>query len=272
MTNVLRSILLCGAAALTLALASGCGSDDPVTPGTGGNGDTYVKYNEGDKFTYDRYTRDASNQKDPASKETVVWTVLKANQTIGGRSGVSVVVEQAYMTDGTTPNGDADTLYFQSATDGKLYQYNLLRSVVKRIPGAQIFVDSVPPRWIQISDTKSSSAGSWVALDGGLVRDTISLLGTSLAIDFNMLASHKGTQAITVPKGSYTNSVHTDHSVIIGIASQLVNSRDTLTLGYDVSPTDGIVHQSLGSKSINVVSAQQVPGFDLELKSVARKQ
>lgn len=271
MTNVLRSILLCGAAALTLAVASGCGSDDPVTPSTG-NGDTYVKYNEGDKFTYDRYARDANNNKDASSKDVVVWTVLQTNQSIGGRSGVSVIAEQAFMADGTTPNGTADTLYLQSGTDGKLYQYNLLRSVVKRIPGAQIFVDSVPPRWIQISDTKSASAGSWVSLDGGLVRDTIALLGTSLAIDFNMLASHKGTQAITVPKGSYTNSVHTDHSVIIGIVSPLATSRDTLTLGYDVSPTDGIVHQSLASKTINIVSSQQVPGFDLELRSVARKQ
>ena len=271
MTNLLRSVLLGGVLALTLAVASGCGDDEPANPG-GSSGDTYAKYNEGDKFTYDRYTRDANNQKDPASKEVVVWTVLSANQSIGGRSGVSVISEQAYGTDGVTPNGTPDTLYIQSSSDGKLYQYNLLRSVVKRIPGAEIFVDSVPPRWIQISDTKSTASGSWVSLDGGLVRDTISLLGTSLAIDFNMLATHKGTQSITVPKGSYTNSVHTDHSVIIGISSSLVNSRDTLTLGYDVSPTDGIVHQSLGSKTINVVSAQQVPGFDMELKSVARKQ
>jgi len=270
MKKILQSIVLCGAAILTMTLASGCGDDDPVTPPVnGGDTTTYVKFAQGDTFTYDRYNRDSANVKQTNSKNVVVWTVLNTNQTIGGRSNVTVIAEQVYEADGVTATAERDTLYMQSGTDGKLYQYNLLRSVIKRIPSAEAFLDSVPPNWIQISNTKSTTASSWVSLEGGTLTRTVTLLGFPAEITFTMNATHAGKQSITVPSGTYATSVHTDHNVGISIVSQFLTARDTLALSYDVSPKDGIVHQSLASKQTNL--GQPVPGFDLELRSVVRK-
>jgi hypothetical protein len=260
----------CIAAVAAFALA-GCSSDTTTNP-TPTTADT-LKFSQGDKFTYNYYPRGTDNQNQTTSKQVKVWTVLSSGQTIGGRSGVSVIGEDTYQSDGTTSTGEHDTLYFQAAADGKLYQYNLMRSVVKRIQGAGAFLDSVPAAWIEISESKTKTATTWSSTGGSPLRDTVTapVVG-QVRITLSMDAIHTGTQSVTVPKATYTDAVHTDQKVVVDIKSQLLNSNDSLMLHYDVSAKDGIVRQMLDSKAVNLTgSAIDVPGFDMQLVSVTRK-
>ncbi|MEO5931411.1 MAG: hypothetical protein ABIR47_15870 [Candidatus Kapaibacterium sp.] len=260
----------CIAAVAAFALA-GCSSDTPTNP-TPTTADT-LKFSQGDKFTYNYYPRGTDNQNQTTSKQVKVWTVLSSGQTIGGRSGVSVVGEDTYQSDGTTATGEHDTLYFQAAADGKLYQYNLMRSVVKRIQGAQVFLDSVPAAWIEISESKTKTATTWSSTGGAPLRDTVTapVVG-QVRITLSMDAAHTGTQSVTVPKATYTDAVHTNQKVVVDIQSQLLNSNDSLMLHYDVSAKDGIVRQILDSKAVSLTGSPiDVPGFDMQLVSVTRK-
>lgn len=266
MRNLLKYVAIACMAAVVL---TGCG-DDPVdsNPGT-----SRLTFKQNDKFTYNYYTRNSDNQRDASTKQVKIWTVTSVDQSVGGRTGVAVIAEQTFQADGTTPTGERDTFYLQTASDGKIYQYNLLRSVAKRIPGAEIFVDSVPPAWIQISNTAATSATTWSATGGAPVSGTVSVLGFSTTITLAMNASHKGTQSVTVPKGTMTGSVHTDHAVGITAATQFATSSDTLTVGYDVSATEGIARQFLNSKTVSLLSSDRpVPGFEMELVSAVRVQ
>lgn len=266
MRNLLKYVAIACMAAIVLA---GCG-DDPVDP-TPGN--SRITFKQNDRFTYNYYTRNDANQRDESTKQVKVWTVTGVDQSIGGRTGVAVIAEQTFQADGTTPTGERDTFYIQSAADGKLYQYNLLRSVAKRIPGAELFIDSVPPTWIQISNTGATDATTWSATGGSPVSAQIQILNTTATISLAMNAVHKGTQSVTVPKGTMTGSVHTDHSVIISASTQFGSSSDTLTVSYDVSATEGIARQVLNSAVISLLSTDRpVPGFEMELVSSVRVQ
>lgn len=268
MKNLLKYLAFAGIVAVAV---SGCG-DDPVNP-PDNNGGGQFTFKQNDKFTYNSYTRNEANVRDNSSKQVKVWTVMQINQTMGGQTGVAVIDEQTFDATGTTPTGARDTFYLRTATDGKVYQYNLLRSVVKRIQGAEMFVDSVPAGWIQISNTSATGATTWSATGGSPVSGTVTLLGAPITINLSMPATHAGTQSVTVPKGTISNSVHTDHKVIIGLTSPLGNGTDSLSLGYDVSSTEGIVRQTLASKQISLaVINQMVPGFEMELVSSVRGQ
>lgn len=269
MKNLLKYLAFAGLVAVAV---SGCG-DDPVDPPGGGNGGGTFTFKQNDKFTYNSYTLNEANTRETASKQVKVWTVMQINQNIGGQSGVAVIDEQTFDAAGTTPIGARDTFYLRAASDGKVYQYNLLRSVVKRIPGAEVFVDSVPAGWIQISNTASTGATTWSATGGAPVTGTVTLLGAPITITLSMPATHAGTQSVTVPKGTIANSVHTDHKVILALNSQLGSGTDTLGLAYDFSSTEGLVKQKLPSTQVSLaVINQMVPGFEMELVSSVRGQ
>ncbi len=268
MRNLLKYLAVAGLVAVAV---SGCG-DDPVNP-PDNNGGGQFSFKQNDKYTYNFYTRDENNQRNGDSKQVKVWTVMQVNETVGGRSGVTVIDEQTFAADGVTPTGERDTFYLQTASDGKIYQYNLLRSVVKRIPGAEIFIDSVPPAWIQISNTSITGTSAWEATGSSPVSGTVSVLGFPTTITLTMPATHKGTQSVTVPKGTIANSVHTDHQATIAASNQFGSSKDSLGVGYDISSTEGIVRQTLTSKTVALLSLDQpVPGFEMELVSSVRTQ
>jgi hypothetical protein len=269
MKNSLKCLFLAGAASM---LVAGCSSDSPVTPPTTNN-QTYVQFKANDKYTYNYYPHDINNNRESGGKLVKVWTILSVNQTVGGRSGVAVVQETTYQSDGVTPVGVADTFDFQSGTDGKFSQYNLLQTVVKRIPSSSAFLGNVPVLWVQIGDTKTASPTTWDATCQGAITDTVSILGFSAAVTFAMIASHKGKVVDTVPSGVYTNAFRTDHKVLINVNADALSmhSMDTLNLSFDITPELGIVRQSLGSRVFSA-SSQEVPGFDMELVSVTHAQ
>lgn len=256
-----------GVAAFLFAvlILAGCSSDSPTTPTD--TDPTAVSFKANQKWTFHYYDRDAANARVSSSKKVKVWTVLKVDQTVGGRSGVAVVEEAAFDSTGVTKQGLADTFYFESKTaDGAFSQYNLLRNVLKRIDGAALFLDSVPQRWILVGNTKKTDAGTWDAIDGGgPIERTVTISGFPVTITFAMNATHKGKQAVTVPKAAYDKSFHTDQRV--RITNSLYNTSDTLTLGYDISPKDGVLRQVLNSGAV-FNGGMQITGFEMELVSV----
>jgi hypothetical protein len=271
MKQLLKCLVLAGMASMVVV---GCSDDSPTTPTNNNTGDpTSVTFKANDKFTYDYYPHDVNDYRDNSGKQVKVWTVLGVNQSIGDRTGVAVVQEATFQADGVTPVGPPDTFDFHSGTDGKFSQYNLLQTVVKRIPGATSFLGEVPVKWVQIGDTKTATATTWDAIGGGPIVDTVSILGYNAQVTFAMNASHKGKQSVTVPSGTYANAFHTDHKVLIDVDADALNmhSKDTLNLSFDITPQLGIVRQSLSSR-VFLAFSQQVPGFDMELVSVTHAQ
>ncbi len=255
---------------IAAALVAGCSDDGTSNPPPTPADTTYMKYDTGSTYTYNYYERDASNQRVEATKQVKVWKVLKINQTTGERGGVTVIQEVSYDGTGTTPTGAVDTFYVQSTSEGEVSQYNLLRSVVKRIPGGEIFLDSVPPKWILIGNTKRPTAGTWDAIDGGKIINTVAIATIPTTVTLAMNAAHAGKQSVTVPKETIADSYHTDHKMVITTESAVFNSKDTFNISYDVSPKYGIVRQVLKSATF-LNGSQTIPGFEMELVAVTKR-
>ncbi|HVZ38205.1 MAG TPA: hypothetical protein VHI13_02935 [Candidatus Kapabacteria bacterium] len=264
--------VLIGAFATTLvALALAACSNTPTGTTPTGTDTGYVKFNTNDKFTFNYYPHDNSDARVESAKQVKVWTVLKVDQSYNDRSGVTVIEEVTFNGTGTTATGQRDTFYFQSSKNGEVSQSDLLHAVVKRIPGGDQFLDSIPKNWIKLTNTKLDKDSTWQSMDDGTVTNTVAILTYPTTITISMLADHKGKQPVTVPNGSYTNSYHTDHSMLVRTSSTnplLTSSRDSFNIAYDFSPRDGMVKQWL--KSTTFFGSQQIPGFDMELVSVQR--
>lgn len=252
----------------------GCSDEKTVDPPVVDS--SYIKFKANDSFTFNYYERDAQNARIDASKQVKVWTVLSINQTIGDeragtvRGGVAVIREVTYDGTGTTPMGTPDTFYIHATSEGEVAQYNLLRSVVKRIPGGEIFLDSVPAKWILIGDTKKNGAATWDAIEGGRITNAVAILTIPTTVTLAMNATHEGKVTSTVPKGTYTDAYRTDHKMIITTESSVFNSKDTLNISYELNAKDGILRQSLRSALI-LSGSQQIPGFEMELVSATHQ-
>lgn len=269
----------------------GCGDDDTPTVSV----NQYLKFNVGDKFTYNYYDRDATNARDESSKEVRVWTVLQTDITMFNRDVVTEMQQIRYEADGTTPI-DTSMVYFVANGQGQLQHYNVLKTIVGQFSSEtlnlQPVINQIPDTWIQVSDTKSPSALSWnapniidvslndVEITGGETIDAKLQMGVS--------SSHKGKMATAVAAGTYDDAFVTDHSVPVSILGNedktiggIINIqkgdpliRDTMALHYAVSISGGILSMEMDSKTTSLVPmpllTYPVPGFEMELTAVTR--
>lgn len=278
-------------ALVTLALFSiamiGCGDDAPTI-----NVNNYLKFNAGDKFTYDYYDRDASNARDESSKKVLVWTVLRTDINFDGRNGVSEIQQIRYEADGTTPT-DTTLLYFLANGQGQLQQYNLLQTVIRQFSSATFdlgpVIDQMPDTWIQISDTKSPNALTWTFPELQTTLQDINVMSLATIdakLKMSVSSNHKGKMDHTVVAGTYTDAFITDHQTPTGILAAETKTigpvtindgdqiiQDSMTLHYAVSITGGILSHSMDSKQATVIplgAPYPVNGFEMELTSVTR--
>jgi hypothetical protein len=270
-----KLLLTCLAAGSVLLGVAGCSSGNTVAPIEGSQ---YLKYGKGDMMTYEVYDRDAANARVDASKSIRVWTVLDTGITYQNKSGVARIEEINYQADGTTETS-RDTIYVLSGEDGKVYQYNLLGSMVARISVAKDFADSVPKSWVWIGDIKDTGPLSW--LSAGTVQFNMTVQTITAKATVSMNASHVGKKSVTVNDSTFANAFHTDHTLLVsatpvsGGTTQLLN--DSLAIHYDIDITAGIVKQTMDSKSVSV-TAPGVPipipvpvtGFEMNLKSYTK--
>lgn len=110
----IRSQLIPAIAALSVGLATltGCKSD-PASPGNDVNTDPIVAPKQGSTFTYNVYKTDSTNKKVPGSDETVIYTVVSTNLTLGGKSNVLLF---------TSDRSDSGYIHYESNGDVAIYQ------------------------------------------------------------------------------------------------------------------------------------------------------
>ncbi len=271
----------------------GCG-DDPVTPDDGGVINVSFQLKTGDKFTYDYYDRDEQNARVDDSKKVVVWTVLRTDVTLEGKSGASEIQQITYEADGTTPT-DTTTIYLLTNSQGQVLQYNLLQTVLAEFSGSVDLgpvIAQLPNAWIQVSDTKSPSAISWSFPDIFQTVQDVDIAGLT-TLDITLLMSvksnHKGRMSVTVPAGTYATAYVTDHETpttiksaedkeippLISIKSGDELIQDAATLHYAVDVEAGILSMSMDSKSTTLIPVSlpyPITGFEMELTSFTRAE
>lgn len=277
------------AALVALALFSvamvGCGDDD--TPTTQVN--TYFKFNNGDKFTYDYYGRTDANARDESSKEVRTWTVVRTDLTMFNRDVVTEVQQIRFEADGTTAI-DTTMLYFIANGQGQVLQYNLLQTIIGQFSSPTLdltpVIEQVPDTWIQVSDTKSPSPLTWSFPE--LLQNLQDVNVGGFTLDAKLTAkvnsSHQGKMSETVTAGTYADAFVTDHTVPITIVTDEAIAAppipkgtkiidESMMLHYTVSVTGGILKMSMDSKNATIIPLTlpyPVKGFEMELKSVTR--
>lgn len=275
------------AAAVVFSVAGCSSSDDtptlpPVTNRT-------IEFKKGDTFKYSYYDRDSvTDQRIDSSKKVKQWDVIASGLTLDGYTNVVQIEETTFSDLAATQVASKDTFYFQATGngDGKVFQYDALGAVIGRFFAAASYKDSIPAIWVQISDTKTSSAATWNSLYAGDLTTLLNVpspLGGGtipVPLTIDMTASHKGTQATTVGAGTFGASVHTDHQIVVsGTYSGQTVVQDTLTLSYDVDATAGVLRQVLHAGTFTpqgqlalMIGPKKIDGFELELQSYTRAQ
>jgi hypothetical protein len=241
----------------------------------------------GDTATFNFVDRDTTNKNVSGTEKTKVWTVMREDLSIYGRTKVTEVLEVTYDAAGTAEL-ERDTLYLQFAGDGSVYEYDMLRRLLVRVSGGDAFGSSLPPYWVKVTNTSAASASAWTsvvnnsnaAVDSIRV-DNVSAPGIPAAMNvvFKMTAMHEGTVATTVPAGSYPAAVRTNHTLRLNVklASFPITVLDNaLLLTSNASAKDGLLHQTfegkmLEAKALTVTQPLPVTGFEMELKSIKRK-
>ncbi len=273
MINLFRAFALVTLIAVGIV---GCSSGSPSDNTTDVN--QFLEFKTGDKFTYNSYDRDASNQRVESSKEVVVWTVLRSGLDTLGKSEVAEIEAVTYETDGTTEKGRTK-LYFSANGQGHLFQYNLIQSVVGRFDNetVQALIDSIPDAWIQISDTKTTVDDSWSYAGAGNIKKSISIGDFQGQMTLDVNSYHNGKVTTSVEAGEFTKTVNTDNNVTLHVtAASLTAVSDSMSVHFDVDIDGGILKESLDSKTITVTILQateyEVNGFEMELVSVTRAE
>lgn len=271
----MKQILALGAlVAIALTAMSGC-SDDSVS-GTDIN--QFFEPKKGDTFTYARYERDMNNQRVDSTKTIHKWIVLETKINYKSRNDVAKILQLNFDMTGTIKTGDDDILYISAPATGEVYM-DVISSTIRRIPNVNVFADSIPFDWFQISDTKSSNAVVFASLTGsGITKDVVypSPAG-NLDLRLNVTGSgyHKGKVPTSVGSTLYPNAFHTDHAVKIkAILWRLTGAAvidDSLHISYDVDTQEGILRQVMQSDTITanlpIIGRQDQPvnGFEMEL-------
>ncbi len=266
-----RFLSLTAVVAVAALTFIGCGDSGPSEPVN-----TYLTFKVGDQFTYNYYSRDASNQRLDASKQVRKWSVLRTDLTYNGRTTATEIEEQVFDATGTVL-AYRDTLYISSTGQGKVEQYDIIGNFLALIPFAAAYRDSVAPTWVQIGDVKTTGALTWVALPTIQVNNVQVPVGPttiSVNIQLTMNASHKGKISVTTPAATFTNNFATDHSLKFTVLSAGIPLlTDSLQAHYDIDTKGGITKNSADSKTITLSgSTIDVPGYEMELVSYTRAQ
>lgn len=264
----------------------GCGDDEPpVVPVN-----PYMKFAAGDTFKFDYYDRDSAGTRQDASKQVIVWAVVRADLDTLGKDGVTEIVETRYDATGTTQTGSSK-IYVLANGQGEFHQYDLMRTVMDRFSGGvdlSAYLDSIPKVWVQVGDTKSASAVEIEDLAAGMVFTktlndvTVASFTFDAQIKMGIRSQHLGKTSVTVPAGTYASAYSTDNFVrvnlsnvdaisgVIPAGTVLVN--DSVNVHYDLDVEDGPVRQQIESKALLVAGLYpvNVNGSEMELTSSTR--
>jgi len=234
----------------------------------------------GDTLVYNFYDRDMANNRIEASRQRKTWYVLRTGITYEDSTGVTEILEVTSDANGSMEL-ERDTIYMRTAADGAVYQYDMLRSLLGRVEGAELLGDLLPAQWVRIGSVMTEGTGSWFALGVDSIDvSNVNLPGVPVALSMGlrMDASHKGKMGVTVPAGAYDDAFRTDHSLRLNVrpAGFPISALfDSVMVRFDISAKDGLINRTFQSKVMTAEllgQSQDLPvvGYEMELVSYKR--
>ena len=269
-----KNLLTLALVAVALVGFTGCGDDEPTPPPA----EQTFSFKANQKYTYESTPRDMNNQPEAANTRLVNWTVLETGLTFEGKTGVSRIKEERLAADGIAVES-TDTIYIATTTNGEFYQYNLVGSVVSRIPAAALIVDSIPPVWTKLGDTKTTATASFDATPETTTPITVPIGGGIVVqVTSSIRGQYLGKGSVTVPLKTSTNAFSSDLMVKLrATASGVPLTNDSLKMNTALEATSGILLQSLESKTVGFINPstfqpepQAIAGYDMKLKAVVQ--
>lgn len=265
-----------------------CGDDDPGSAQV--NQDFAFRAN--DKFTYDYYQKDSNNVRDDASKQVVVWTVLRVGLDTLNRTDVAEIEEVRYDATGTTVV-DSSKLYMKTNTDGAVLVYDLVGTVLNRFSGGvdlTDYLDQVSKDWVTIGSTKDANArvllNVFTPISKTLNNVVIPPLDPfDVRLDVDVRADHKGAMEVTVPANTYEKAYVTDTKVFVEMSNvddivvlgQTVDAGttivdDSVNIRYEIDINAGVLRQESDSKQFLAADffPTLISGYQMELTAVER--
>ncbi|MCB0714339.1 MAG: hypothetical protein KDD67_18580 [Ignavibacteriae bacterium] len=282
---MIRKTLLLLVPVIIATAMVGCGDDNPTV-----SVNPVLKFTSGDKFTYNYYERDENDARVESSKQVVVWTVLRSGLDTLSENGVVEIQEVRFEADGTTEKSRSK-IYF-AIDQGELSQYNLFQTVLERFSGQvdlSSYIGDLPNTWVKVNSTKDASARV-LQSNSNIVSQTLKdVMVLTLVFDAKLKlginSQHLGKVEVTAPTKTYSAAYATDNWVNVNATnpeeisvppitipanSNIIN--DSVLIHYDVDITDGILRQTMGSKTVMVAGtvSQPINGYEMELTAVER--
>lgn len=278
----------------------GCG-DNNTDPDDGVEVNVNLKFETGDKFTYNYYERDEQNARDESTKRKVEWTVVGTDMTKDGRSDAVEIREDRYDETGATIE-ETNMIYLASNGQGQVFQHNVLKLILQRFSGDGLDLEPVISQlsdaWSQISDVKSPSALSWTSLAQILqTLNDVDLAGVTtldVKVDMSGDAMHEGRVTRTVAAGTFDHAYVTNHTFPVTLTAAedkdlapitTIKNGDPLIqatgdaameVHYIVDVDGGILSMTMDSKQAALIpqpltgTPYPVNGFEMELTAVER--
>ena len=113
----------------------------------------HMLFSGGDTFTYDFWPLDGYGYPVLSSKGRRIWHVMKTGGTYDGYTGVTTVTDST-LTDSAK---SADTLHFQFADNGDVFQHGFLARLIHRRESRLI-----PARWECLAAFSQGSRNFWI--------------------------------------------------------------------------------------------------------------
>ncbi len=147
-TLKVSGVLLFVVAALSLS----CREELPIG-GSNDDGKPTFRFLPGDYFSFDNWKMDYYGRI-PTSYFRNTWTVVDTSVTTLGRTRVTMVVDSTFDTTGHFTR--RDTLYFQFAASGDVYQFGFLKNLIAERESL-----TLAPQWDRIAAFSLPLEESW---------------------------------------------------------------------------------------------------------------
>src|SRR5579883_1523187 len=211
----------------------GCGTPTQ----TAVNSSNQVNYNKGTSYTFKQNQLDTAggtygqDKPIPSSTDTVTSTVVATNQTVYGKSNVTVLVNTH------SSGASADTTYISQDDNGNYWHYNYGLEAVNNNQAVLRVIQPIQAGWVLQSKLNANAGDTWTA-DSTVLNimgaNNTPLLSNALV---KITAVEQADTSIVV-QGSSVTAKHAIHTVSIntGLGAPITSTVDTY-----VSANAGVV-------------------------------
>jgi hypothetical protein len=270
--------------AIALLLGAVACEKIPVDPGIQPD-PASMTFKSGARYEYESYHTDAvSGQRTDSTSRRRTWTLVNANATAYGKTGVAVYVDSVFATAGGLINV-ADSVYLKQETNNDVYRY---ASIAPEFDVSGISFLDIGRTWMHEAKLNATSAYWFV----GDVADTMTIPTGLPGLDQVRVALTDSAVASTNENvtigGTTYKATKTTHHLVLGfyvlgipiVNSLKVASETLIRTTWMVPELGAIVKETREGKMISVnqsipglggqtaAFAIPVPGYYSELKGV----